>query len=69
MAKLSPLRAIRIKCYDCCAYQKNEIKLCTVKRCALWPFRHGHRPLKDQLAETAAEVTKYYPHPPKEGGF
>ena len=36
---ISPLKAIRAKCLDCSCNQINEIKLCSVTNCALYPFR------------------------------
>jgi hypothetical protein len=36
---MSPLKAIRAKCYDCAYFQLNEIRLCEALNCALWPFR------------------------------
>lgn len=39
--RISPLKAIRLKCLDCCS---NEVKLCTLTRCPLYPFREGHNP-------------------------
>ncbi len=44
MAKLTPLKAVRKKCLDCCCGQITEVRLCTVKNCALYPYRMGHRP-------------------------
>lgn len=37
--KSSMREAIKAKCLDCCAYQKEEIKGCTVKSCPLWNIR------------------------------
>lgn len=42
--RISALKAIRIKCLDCCCGSSNEVKLCTVTGCALYPFREGHNP-------------------------
>ena len=42
--RISPLKAIRLKCLDCCCGSSNEVKLCTVERCPLYPFREGHNP-------------------------
>ena len=39
-----PLMAIREKCLDCCCGSSNEVKLCTVAHCALYPFRFGRNP-------------------------
>lgn len=41
---MSPLKAIREKCLDCCCGSASEVKLCPSKGCALWPFRSGHNP-------------------------
>lgn len=40
----TPMKAIRQKCLQCCCEQPKEVRLCTVERCALWPYRMGHRP-------------------------
>lgn len=42
--RLTPIKAIRAKCLDCCCWQKNEVKLCPVRDCALYPYRMGHNP-------------------------
>ena len=44
----NPVKAIREKCLDCCCGQVNEVKLCTVERCALWPFRFGKNPYRQK---------------------
>lgn len=44
MAKLTPLKAIRKKCLDCCYGQFKEVKLCTAINCPLYEYRLGHRP-------------------------
>ena len=31
--------AINAKCYDCCCYDKVEVKLCTAKDCPLYGLR------------------------------
>lgn len=41
---ITPIKAIRAKCLDCTAGQVKEVRLCTVKKCALYPYRMGHRP-------------------------
>ena len=42
---ISPLKAIRAKCLDCSCNQINEIKLCSVTNCALYPFRFWQEPI------------------------
>lgn len=39
------LKAMRLKCLDCCGGSNNEVKLCTCeKTCFLHPFRMGKNP-------------------------
>lgn len=54
---LTPLKAIRAKCKDCCGGQVREVTLCPVKKCTLWPYRMGHRPAKQEepAEQTAGE--------------
>ena len=50
--KKSALKAIREKCLDCVCGQANEVKLCPVKDCSLYPFRFGKNPFnKRNLTE------------------
>lgn len=42
--KLTPLKAIRLRCLDCCCQQTGEVRFCTVKDCSLWPYRFGKMP-------------------------
>ncbi len=49
MAKLTPIKAIRKKCLDCSNGQTKEVKTCPVKKCALWEYRHGHRPKDEEI--------------------
>lgn len=42
--KLTPIKAIRHKCLDCCCHQKREVRLCPCTDCSLWPYRMGVRP-------------------------
>jgi hypothetical protein len=44
MKRLSPLKAIRLHCIDCCCGQIKEVRKCTATTCNLWVFRMGHRP-------------------------
>ena len=41
---LTPMKAIRHKCVECCGGQFNEVKQCPVVKCPLYPYRMGHRP-------------------------
>lgn len=44
---LTPIKAIRAKCLDCCCGQCKEVRECPNEYCALWPYRMGHRPKKE----------------------
>lgn len=44
----NPVKAIREKCLDCCCGQANEVKLCAIEQCALWPFRFGKNPYRQK---------------------
>lgn len=49
MAKLTPMRAIRLKCLECCAGQRLEVRECLLKTCPLYGYRMGHRPKDEQF--------------------
>jgi len=46
---MTPLKAIRAKCLDCCCGQANEVRLCPSSDCTLWPYRLGHNPARKGL--------------------
>ncbi|PDT80046.1 hypothetical protein [Sinorhizobium sp. BJ1] len=55
--QMSPMKAIREKCLDCCCNQPSEIRACETVKCPLWPFRSGTHPytsarMKNPLQET-----------------
>lgn len=59
--KLStPMKAIRIKCLDCCAGSSHEVRLCPIKDCSLYPYRLGKNPnIKERkLTEEQKEVLR-----------
>lgn len=56
MAKLTPMKAIRKKCLDCCSHYAKEVRECQVKNCALYEYRMGHRPKGEE--DTAEDVTE-----------
>ena len=41
--KISPRRAIRQHCIDCCLGDMREVKACQAKMCLLYQYRSGHR--------------------------
>ena len=58
MKILTPIKAIRARCLDCCAGQKKEVRLCPAKECPLWPYRMGHRPKAEDFPEENIETKK-----------
>ena len=42
--KLTPIKAIRKKCLDCCCYQPKEVRYCQISDCSLHPYRMNMRP-------------------------
>ena len=65
---LSPLKAIRQKCLDCCCWSSREVSLCTTTKCPLYEYRFGKQPesmrhkMSDEqrkvLAEKMREINK-----------
>jgi hypothetical protein len=53
---LTPVKAIRAYCIDCCCGSFNEVQLCPSKKCSLYPYRLGHRPPKD-FDQTSGPLT------------
>ena len=37
------LKAIRRNCIECCAGEVSEVSKCTMKNCALFPYRTGRQ--------------------------
>ena len=44
MGKLTPMKAIRAKCLDCCCGSAQEVRLCEISTCPLYPYKSGHKP-------------------------
>ena len=51
---LTPVKAIRAKCLDCCCGHPSEVRNCTTVNCSLHPYRMGKRPkVTADIPETA----------------
>ena len=61
---ITPIKAIRLKCLDCCAGHPSEVRICTALKCPLYPYRMGKRPKEngDTQEEVTAENTQEKPH-------
>lgn len=55
---ISPLRAIRLKCLDCCCQQRNEVKDCTAANCPLFNFRLGKNPNRKSSGRVMTDEQK-----------
>lgn len=44
MKKITPMKAIRLKCLDCCCGSSHEVRKCTAIKCPLYPYKNGHKP-------------------------
>jgi hypothetical protein len=53
--RMSPMKAIRAKCLDCCAGSANEVRLCVAMTCPSWPFRTGKNPWRAPPSEAQRE--------------
>ena len=42
------LRAIRLRCIDCCAGNYSEVKKCEAIECPSWPYRTGRNPFRKE---------------------
>ena len=42
----NPIKAIRANCLDCCNGSSNEVSMCPVDYCPLYPFRFGKNPYR-----------------------
>ena len=51
----TPLKAIRLKCLDCCCGSSNEVKLCSIEHCALYPYRFGKNPYRREMTPEEKE--------------
>ena len=52
---LTPLRAIKLKCTDCCCGSAKEACLCPAEFCTLWPFRRGKNPYRAKRTMSAEQ--------------
>lgn len=53
MKTLTPMKAMRAKCLDCCCGEVKEVRNCPVTDCPIWPYRMGKRPSIDDLVDDA----------------
>ena len=55
---MTPLKAIRANCLDCCGSSPKEVRLCPREKCPLYPYRFGHRPAHHVSASAGQDAGK-----------
>ena len=53
----TPMKAIREKCLECCCGSSQEVKLCVIQDCALYPFRLGKNPNRQKVYTEEEKAT------------
>lgn len=48
---ITPLRAIRLYCLDCCEGNRDEVGHCGAVSCPLFNFRTGKNPFRKKMTE------------------
>lgn len=63
---MTAIKAIRLKCLDCCCGSSEEVRLCPVEKCSLWVYRFGKNPnykgrvfTEEEKAASAERLRKY----------
>lgn len=54
---LTPVKAIREYCKDCCCGSLSEVRLCPRTACALYGYRMGKRPKKTAVMGDSKQMT------------
>ena len=57
--KMTPLKAIKFKCIDCCCGQRSEVRACETRLCSCWPFRPGARLRGAAMDKWVADFEEY----------
>ena len=57
-APMSPLRAIRTHCLDCCAGSSQEVAKCMAERCPSWPYRMGTNPWRGRPSDEQRQAMR-----------
>ncbi|MBQ3467299.1 MAG: hypothetical protein IJH21_03130 [Oscillospiraceae bacterium] len=53
---MTPLKAIRAHCVDCCGGSWKEARLCPASSCPLYPYRMGHNPNRKRREPDSPEA-------------
>ncbi len=52
---MAVIEALRLRCLDCCAGSAQEVRYCSARKCASWPFRMGTNPWRSERAPMSEE--------------
>ncbi len=55
--KLSPMKAIRVKCVECQGGGTKQVRNCEISDCTLWPYRSGKTGRKRATSSHGLEKT------------
>ncbi len=58
--RMSPLRALRLRCIDCSGDSAAEVRLCTAVTCPAWSFRMGANPWRTPASEAKRERARAF---------
>jgi hypothetical protein len=63
----APVKAIRVKCLECTCGSVNEVKLCHLSDCPLYPYRFSRNPKEEDLLvpefNKVGDLTGYREYP------
>jgi len=54
-SEANPLKALRLRCLDCCCGSAPEVRKCTAVACPSWPFRMGTNPFRAKRVLSAEQ--------------
>jgi hypothetical protein len=55
---MSPLKALRARCIDCCAGELSRVRRCAHLDCPSWPYRMGTNPWQAPLSAEVLEARR-----------
>lgn len=55
---MTPLKAIRAHCLECSGKSTNEVRLCPISVCPLFPYRLGHNPARAGIGNKRAKLPR-----------
>ncbi len=59
---LTPLKAIRAKCFECCSNNKAAVRGCSITECPLFSYRLGHNPARRGIGGGLGNFKRSFSH-------